>query len=89
MVMTSQSAVLPRNLVVLSATQGLQISASSPEKGHGVFTYYFLTALKDGKKDIAEIYEYHQAVIHYFPTRVSPCLQSAQIEQTHQLSTVE
>jgi uncharacterized caspase-like protein len=42
---------------VLSATQGSQISTSSPEKGHGVFTYYFLKALKDGKKDLADIYE--------------------------------
>lgn len=56
LVMTSQSAVLPRNLVVLSATQGSQISTSSQEKGHGIFTYYFLKALKDGKKSVAEIY---------------------------------
>ena len=57
LVMTSQSAVLPQNMVVLSATQGSQISTSSQEKGYGIFTYYFLKALKDGKKSIAEIYE--------------------------------
>jgi uncharacterized caspase-like protein len=42
----------------LTATQGSQISTSSPEKGHGIFTYYFLKALKDGRRNLAEIYEY-------------------------------
>ena len=46
------------NMVVLTATQGAQISTSSPEKGHGIFTYYFLKALREGKKSIADIYEY-------------------------------
>ena len=58
LVMTSQSAVMPQNMVVLSATQGSQISTSSQEKGHGIFTYYFLKALKNGKKSVAEIYEH-------------------------------
>jgi uncharacterized caspase-like protein len=47
---------LPGNVAVLSAAQGSQISTSSPERGHGVFTYYFLKALKDGKKTLPEIY---------------------------------
>ncbi len=58
LVMTSQSAVLPQNMVVLSATQNSQISTSSKEKGHGIFTYYFLKALKNGKKSVSEIYEH-------------------------------
>ncbi len=58
LVMMVDTGVLSSNMAVLSATQGSQISTSSPEKGHGVFTYYFLKALKDGKKDIAEIYSY-------------------------------
>ncbi|HUV49574.1 MAG TPA: caspase family protein [Anaerolineae bacterium] len=58
LVMTSQSAILPQNMVVLSATQGSQISTSFQEKGYGIFTYYFLKALKDGKKSVAEIYEH-------------------------------
>ncbi len=58
LVMTSQGAVLLQNMVVLSATQGSQISTSSQEKGHGIFTYYFLKALKDGKISVAEIYEH-------------------------------
>ena len=63
LVMMTTSAVLPSNIAVLSATQGSQISTSSTEKGHGVFTYYFLKALKDGKKDIAEIYSYIKPLV--------------------------
>lgn len=50
-------------MAVLSATQGMQISSSSPEKGHGIFTYYFLKALKEGKKDVAEIYTYIKPLV--------------------------
>ena len=63
LVMMTTSTVLPSNIAVLSATQGSQISTSSSEKGHGVFTYYFLKALKEGKKDIAEIYEYIKPLV--------------------------
>ncbi len=63
LVMMTTSAVLPSNIVVLSATLGTQISTSSPEKGHGIFTYYFLKALKDGKKTVAEIYEYIKPLV--------------------------
>ncbi len=58
LVMMTEGVVLSQNMAVLSATQGTQISTSNSEKGHGVFTYHFLKALKDGKKNIAEIYEY-------------------------------
>ncbi|HOG06805.1 MAG: caspase family protein [Syntrophales bacterium] len=58
LVMMAPTGALPSNMAVLSATQGSQISTSSPEKGHGVLTYYFLKAIKDGKKDLAEIYEH-------------------------------
>jgi len=57
LVMLTTAGVLAPNMVVMSATQGSQISTSSPDKGHGVFTYYFLKAIRDGKKDIADIYE--------------------------------
>jgi hypothetical protein len=58
LVMMTTTTALPSNIAVLSATQGAQISTSSTEKGHGVLTYYFLKAIKDGKKTLAEIYEY-------------------------------
>jgi uncharacterized caspase-like protein len=57
LVMMTATGSLPSNIAVLTATQGSQISTSSPEKGHGVFTYYFLQAIKEGRKDLAEIYE--------------------------------
>jgi hypothetical protein len=56
LVMTAPAEPLPANIVVLTASEAAQISTSSPEKGHGVFTYYFLKAVQDGRKDIAEIY---------------------------------
>jgi uncharacterized caspase-like protein len=46
------------HLAVLSAAQGTQISTSSREKRHGVFTYHFLKALQDGKTQVGEIYDY-------------------------------
>ena len=58
LVMTTAALPAAPNLAVLTATQGAQISTSSSDKGHGIFTYYFLKALKDGKKNVAEIYEY-------------------------------
>lgn len=63
LVMMKEGTVLSQNIAVLSATQGSQISTSSPEKGHGIFTYYFLKAIKEGKKDIAEIYSYIKPLV--------------------------
>lgn len=63
LVMMADASVISSNMAVLSAAQGTQISSSSPEKGHGIFTYYFLKALKDGKKNIAEIYEYIKPLV--------------------------
>lgn len=51
-------ALASRRLAVLAAADGTQISASSKEKRHGLFTYYFLKALQAGKQDLAAIYEY-------------------------------
>ena len=63
LVMMADVVNIPPNMAILSATQGSQISTSSPEKGHGIFTYFFLKALKDGKKDIAEIYKYIKPLV--------------------------
>ena len=63
LVMMVDTGVLSSNMAVLSATQGTQISSSSPEKGHGIFTYYFLKALKEGKKNVSEIYEYIKPLV--------------------------
>lgn len=63
LVMVAEPSALATHMAVLSATQGSQISTSSPEKGHGVFTYYFLKAVRDGRKTIGEIYEYIKPLI--------------------------
>ena len=58
LVIIGDISISSSNLAVMTAAQGSQISTSSTEKEHGVFTYYFLKAIKDGKKNLAEIYEY-------------------------------
>jgi hypothetical protein len=59
LVMTSRSSLpMPDKLRILTSSQGGQISTSSQEKGHGVFTYYFLLALKNGTHDLADIYRF-------------------------------
>lgn len=63
LVMMTTGAVLPANIVVLSSTQGSEISSSSPEKEHGIFTYYFLKGIKDGKKTLADIYAYIKPLV--------------------------
>lgn len=40
-----------------------QISTSYSEKALGLFTYYFLTALKDGKMTFADIYSYIKPMV--------------------------
>ena len=47
-----------RHMAVLAASDGTQISTSSKEKRHGVFTYHFLKALQAGNQDLESIYEY-------------------------------
>lgn len=63
LVMIPETTSFSSKMVVISATQGAQISTSSPEKGQGIFTYYFLQALKDNQKTIAEIYSYIKPLI--------------------------
>lgn len=63
LVMAAAEAPRSGTMVVLTATQGSQISASSPEKGHGIFTYYFLKALQEGKKSVADIYAYLKPLV--------------------------
>ena len=38
---------LPRNIIVLSASSGDQISSTYEEKGHGLFTYFMLKGIKN------------------------------------------
>jgi len=41
-----KATVLPRNLTVMSAASGDQISSTYQDKGHGLFTYFMLKGIK-------------------------------------------
>lgn len=43
----SSSTILPKNMTVLSASSGDQVSSTYDEKGHGLFTYFMLKGLKN------------------------------------------
>lgn len=58
LVLAPESQPLPSKLIVLSATQGAQISTSSPGRGHGLLTYYYLKALNEGNTEIDDIYSF-------------------------------
>ncbi len=49
---------IPGKLTVISASSGEQISNSYKEKGHGLFTYFFLKGLKDKGSDLKAVFTY-------------------------------
>jgi uncharacterized caspase-like protein len=51
-------ADVPANLTVIAASAGDQISSSYQEKGHGLFTYYFLKGLKEKGDDFRAVFDY-------------------------------
>ena len=58
-------ALLSKNMTVLSASAGDQISSTYDEKGHGLFTYFMLKGIKnedavkqDGSIDIGSLFDY-------------------------------
>jgi hypothetical protein len=55
---TVAPAEVPSNLTVISASAGDQISNSYQEKGHGLFTYFFLKGLRDKAGDLHAAFEY-------------------------------
>jgi hypothetical protein len=56
LVLLREAPALPPKVAVLAAAQATQISSSSPQKGHGLLTYYFLKAVKEGKRSLTEAY---------------------------------
>ena len=61
----SQPTTFPNNFTVISASQADQISSSSPELQHGIFSYYLMRGMegeadlnKDGKITLDEIQAY-------------------------------
>ena len=60
-----QDIKLSKNMTVMSASSGDQISSTYDEKGHGLFTYFMLKGIKnedfvkqDGSLDINELHSY-------------------------------
>lgn len=49
---------LSKNMIVMSASLGDQISSTYEEKGHGLFTYFMLKGIKDGITEIGELFDY-------------------------------
>ena len=65
LVMSIEGLQIPKNIAVISAASGEQISSTYEEKGHGLFTYFMLKGLKgegdtngDGKIETGELFEY-------------------------------
>lgn len=81
LVMVKEGNVLSDKLAVLSSTQRGQITSSSKETKHGIFTYYFLQAIKNGKKDLAEVFE-------YVKPRVEDEAKRQNVEQSPSLSPI-
>lgn len=61
----SNESVFPPNFTVITASQSDQISSSSPELKHGIFSYYLMRGMegdadinKDGKITAGEMHEY-------------------------------
>jgi hypothetical protein len=59
------NAALSKNMTVLSASSGEQISSTYDEKGHGLFTYFMLKGIKnedvvqpDGSIAISDLFNY-------------------------------
>jgi uncharacterized caspase-like protein len=57
--------LLNKNMTVLSASAGDQVSSTYDEKGHGLFTYFMLKGIKnedvvkqDGSIDIGSLFDY-------------------------------
>jgi hypothetical protein len=61
LVTATTKPVLPKNVRVLSAAAGNQISQTYQDKGHGLFTYFFLKGLGQqaakGETDLRRVYE--------------------------------
>jgi ankyrin repeat protein len=53
-----QDIQLSRNMIVMTASSGDQISSTYAEKGHGLFTYFLLKGIKDGITEVGELFDY-------------------------------
>lgn len=58
LVAKTQAVDAPEKLTVLAASSGEEISGALEERGHGMFTYFFLKGLSEGKRSSRELYDY-------------------------------
>ena len=59
LVMNMDKQVFHSNrIAILSAAAGNQISSTYEEKGHGLFTYFFLKGIKYGNTELGTLYNY-------------------------------
>lgn len=79
LVRVAKTAPQSSRVAVLTSTKGSQISTSSPEKKHGIFTYYLAEALNAHKHDLAEIYAYLSSKVEDEAKRLN-------VEQTPDIS---
>ncbi len=63
----SSSMIMPKNMTVLTASSGEQVSSTYDEKGHGLFTYFLLKGIKnedvvkqDGAIALGDLFSYIQ-----------------------------
>lgn len=58
--MRPKAPKLDPKMIVLSAARETETATAFQEKEHGLFTYYFLKGLKEGRKDMAELFDFVQ-----------------------------
>lgn len=49
--------LLPAHLAIITASEAKQTSNASPQNKHGIFTYHFLKAIKDGHQTLGDIFK--------------------------------
>lgn len=87
LVMNLEHDIIPvKNMTVLSASSGDQISSSYEEKGHGLFTYFMLKGIKgegdtngDGAVEIGELFNYIKPQVERIARKVYNNEQSPQL----------
>ncbi|MBU4320334.1 MAG: ankyrin repeat domain-containing protein [Nitrospinae bacterium] len=74
-----QDIKLSKNMIVLSASSGDQISSTYEEKGHGLFTYFMLKGIKDGIIELGELFNYMKPQVEKIARKVYNNEQSPQL----------
>src|SRR3990172_6363017 len=86
LVMSVDGLQIPKNIAVLSASSGDQISSTYEEKGHGLFTYFMIKGIKgegdingDGTVEIGELFNYIKPQVERIARKVYNNEQSPQL----------